>query len=147
MIELITDPQVWILLVTLATIEIVLGIDNLVFISIAVSRLPAERSEFARKFGAKYAFRDGGAAVVAQADDEDAVLRRSSQRFRCGARAGKTRLDAPQRIPQPVTERCSGRAAHDHVGAARAGWRRAARSSHQLWIVLRLATQAPRSRL
>ncbi|HEY4529926.1 MAG TPA: TerC family protein [Luteimonas sp.] len=51
MIELITDPQVWILLVTLATIEIVLGIDNLVFISIAVSRLPAERREFARKFG------------------------------------------------------------------------------------------------
>ena len=51
MIELITDPQVWILLVTLATIEIVLGIDNLVFISIAVSRLPVERREFARKFG------------------------------------------------------------------------------------------------
>ena len=51
MIELITDPQVWILLLTLSTIEIVLGIDNLVFISIAVSRLPAERREFARKFG------------------------------------------------------------------------------------------------
>src|SRR5690554_185570 len=51
MIELISDPQVWILLVTLATIEIVLGIDNLVFISIAVSRLPVERREFARKFG------------------------------------------------------------------------------------------------
>ncbi|MBJ7576138.1 TerC family protein [Luteimonas sp. MC1828] len=51
MMELISDPQVWILLVTLATIEIVLGIDNLVFISIAVSRLPAEKREFARKFG------------------------------------------------------------------------------------------------
>ena len=51
MIELISDPQVWILLVTLATIEIVLGIDNLVFISIAVSKLPAQRREFARKFG------------------------------------------------------------------------------------------------
>jgi len=51
MIELLTDPQVWILLVTLATIEIVLGIDNLVFISIAVSRLPVARREFARKFG------------------------------------------------------------------------------------------------
>lgn len=51
MMELISDPQVWILLLTLSTIEIVLGIDNLVFISIAVSGLPAERREFARKFG------------------------------------------------------------------------------------------------
>jgi predicted tellurium resistance membrane protein TerC len=51
MMELLSDPQVWILLVTLATIEIVLGIDNLVFISIAVSRLPVEKREFARKFG------------------------------------------------------------------------------------------------
>lgn len=51
MLELLSDPQVWILLLTLSTIEIVLGIDNLVFISIAVSKLPAERREFARKFG------------------------------------------------------------------------------------------------
>ena len=51
MVELLSDPQVWILLVTLSTIEIVLGIDNLVFISIAVSKLPPQRREFARKFG------------------------------------------------------------------------------------------------
>ena len=51
MMELLTDPQVWILLVTLSAIEIVLGIDNLVFISIAVGRLPVEQREFARKFG------------------------------------------------------------------------------------------------
>jgi predicted tellurium resistance membrane protein TerC len=51
MMELLSDPQVWILLVTLSTIEIVLGIDNLVFISIAVGELPVERREFARKFG------------------------------------------------------------------------------------------------
>lgn len=51
MMELLSDPQVWILLVTLSTIEIVLGIDNLVFISIAVSELPADKREFARKFG------------------------------------------------------------------------------------------------
>ena len=51
MLEMLSDPQVWILLATLSTIEIVLGIDNLVFISIAVSKLPAERREFARKFG------------------------------------------------------------------------------------------------
>jgi predicted tellurium resistance membrane protein TerC len=51
MLEMLSDPQVWILLLTLSTIEIVLGIDNLVFISIAVSKLPPERREFARKFG------------------------------------------------------------------------------------------------
>ena len=38
MIDLLTDPQAWITLITLSAIEIVLGIDNLVFISIAVSK-------------------------------------------------------------------------------------------------------------
>jgi predicted tellurium resistance membrane protein TerC len=51
MIELLTDPQAWITLITLSAIEIVLGIDNLVFISIAVSKLPHEQREKARKFG------------------------------------------------------------------------------------------------
>ena len=51
MMDMLSDPQVWILLVTLSSIEIVLGIDNLVFISIAVSRLPPERREQARKLG------------------------------------------------------------------------------------------------
>ena len=48
---MLTDPQVWITLVTLSAIEIVLGIDNLVFISIAVSKLPYAQREKARKFG------------------------------------------------------------------------------------------------
>lgn len=51
MLELLTDPQAWILLVTLASIEIVLGIDNIVFISIAVSHLEPVQRERARKFG------------------------------------------------------------------------------------------------
>ncbi|MDQ2703135.1 MAG: TerC family protein [Pseudomonadota bacterium] len=50
-LAMLADPQTWILLVTLSSIEIVLGIDNLVFISIAVSRLPPEQRERARKFG------------------------------------------------------------------------------------------------
>src|SRR5690606_209752 len=37
------STELWVALLTLATLEIVLGIDNLVFISIAVSRLPPER--------------------------------------------------------------------------------------------------------
>ena len=51
MIELLTDPQAWLTLITLSAIEIVLGIDNLVFISIAVSKLPHHQREKARKFG------------------------------------------------------------------------------------------------
>ncbi len=51
LMEMAANPQVWILLVTLASIEIVLGIDNLVFISIAVGKLPLEQREVARKFG------------------------------------------------------------------------------------------------
>lgn len=48
---MLMDPEVWIALMTLSAIEIVLGIDNLVFISIAVSRLPVETREKARKLG------------------------------------------------------------------------------------------------
>lgn len=49
--EWLFDPQIWIALITLAALEIVLGIDNLVFISIVVGRLPAKQRPFARKFG------------------------------------------------------------------------------------------------
>ena len=49
--ESLADPNVWLTLFTLSALEIVLGIDNLVFISIAVSRLPEERRPFARRLG------------------------------------------------------------------------------------------------
>jgi predicted tellurium resistance membrane protein TerC len=51
MMELLTDPQAWITFVTLSALEIVLGIDNIIFISILVSRLPPERRESARVTG------------------------------------------------------------------------------------------------
>ena len=47
----ISDPQVWISLVTLIGLEIVLGIDNLLFIAILADRLPEERRAAARKVG------------------------------------------------------------------------------------------------
>jgi predicted tellurium resistance membrane protein TerC len=47
----IFSSEIWIALFTLATLEIVLGVDNLVFISIAVSKLPPERRPAARRFG------------------------------------------------------------------------------------------------
>jgi predicted tellurium resistance membrane protein TerC len=45
------DSEIWIALFTLATLEIVLGVDNLVFISIAVSKLPPEQRPRARRLG------------------------------------------------------------------------------------------------
>jgi predicted tellurium resistance membrane protein TerC len=49
--EWIFSSEIWIALLTLSTLEIVLGVDNLVFISIAVSKLPPEQRPAARKFG------------------------------------------------------------------------------------------------
>jgi len=49
--ELLADPNVWLTLLTLSALEIVLGIDNLVFISIAVSRLPMQQRPLARRLG------------------------------------------------------------------------------------------------
>ena len=43
MIELITNPQVWIAFATLTALELVLGIDNIIFISILVDKLPKEK--------------------------------------------------------------------------------------------------------
>lgn len=51
MIELIYDPAVWVSLVTLTFMEIILGIDNVIFISVIVERLPAEQADRARKLG------------------------------------------------------------------------------------------------
>jgi predicted tellurium resistance membrane protein TerC len=47
----ITDPQIWISLVTLTGLEIVLGIDNIIFISILAGKLPAEQQQKARQLG------------------------------------------------------------------------------------------------
>ena len=49
--ELLLDPQAWIAFLTLTALELVLGIDNIVFISILVDRLPPERREFMRRLG------------------------------------------------------------------------------------------------
>ena len=51
MIDLLLDPQAWAALVTLSALEIVLGIDNVIFISVLVSRLPAAKAKRARQIG------------------------------------------------------------------------------------------------
>jgi predicted tellurium resistance membrane protein TerC len=51
MIEILLDPQIWIAFLTLTALELVLGIDNIIFISIIVDKLPQEKREIARKLG------------------------------------------------------------------------------------------------
>lgn len=51
MLELLSDPHAWMAFITLTALELVLGIDNIIFISILVDKLPVERREFARKLG------------------------------------------------------------------------------------------------
>ena len=51
LIALLTDPQVWIAFFTLTALELVLGIDNIIFISILVDKLPPVQRERARRIG------------------------------------------------------------------------------------------------
>jgi predicted tellurium resistance membrane protein TerC len=47
----LTDPQAWVAFATLTALEIVLGVDNVVFISILAGKLPVEQRERARRWG------------------------------------------------------------------------------------------------
>ena len=49
--EWISNPEIWISLITLTILEIVLGIDNIIFISIMASKLPAKKQKKARQLG------------------------------------------------------------------------------------------------
>ena len=51
MLELLASPEIWIAFFTLTALELVLGIDNIIFISILVDKLPPEKREVARRIG------------------------------------------------------------------------------------------------
>jgi predicted tellurium resistance membrane protein TerC len=51
MLELLADPAIWMSLLTLTALEIVLGIDNLIFLSIVSARLPRHQQRMARQIG------------------------------------------------------------------------------------------------
>ncbi|MGN6308592.1 MAG: TerC family protein [Xanthobacteraceae bacterium] len=51
MIELLTSPEAWAALLTLTALEIVLGIDNVIFLSVLVSRIPEPQATRARQLG------------------------------------------------------------------------------------------------
>jgi predicted tellurium resistance membrane protein TerC len=50
-VDLLLNPEVWVAFLTLLGLEIVLGIDNVIFISILVDKLPEERQALARRLG------------------------------------------------------------------------------------------------
>lgn len=56
MLDWIADPAGWAALATLTAMEIILGIDNVIFISVLVSRLPKEQADKARTIGLALAF-------------------------------------------------------------------------------------------
>lgn len=51
MFEWITDPNAWLALGTLTILEIVLGIDNIIFLSLVVAKLPKAQQNKARRIG------------------------------------------------------------------------------------------------
>jgi len=53
--QLVSDPNAWIAFLTLCALEIILGIDNIIFISVIANRLPLEIRERVRRFGLIFA--------------------------------------------------------------------------------------------
>jgi len=67
MFEWLADPNAWIALATLTALEIVLGIDNIIFISILVGRLPPDKRDLARRLGLSLAMGSRIALLMALA--------------------------------------------------------------------------------
>ena len=55
LLELMSDPNAWVAFLTLSALEIILGIDNIIFISVIANRLPLEIREKVRRFGLIFA--------------------------------------------------------------------------------------------
>jgi predicted tellurium resistance membrane protein TerC len=51
MIDLLTSPEAWAALLTLTALEIVLGVDNVIFLSVVVARIPPQQAKRARQIG------------------------------------------------------------------------------------------------
>ena len=55
LLQLMSDPNAWVAFLTLSALEIILGIDNIIFISVIANRLPVEIREKVRRFGLIFA--------------------------------------------------------------------------------------------
>ncbi len=99
--EWLTSPETWIALLSLTALEIVLGVDNIIFISILVGRLPPEQRNRARLIGLGAGDGDAHrAAAVAGLDDApDRPAVRDPR-----ARGLRTRPDPDRRRPLPARQ-------------------------------------------
>ena len=79
MLELLTSPEAWAAFVTLSVMEIVLGIDNIIFISILVGKLPEPQATRARQIGLLLALRLPRRAALRHHLDHRPDRRRSSR--------------------------------------------------------------------
>ena len=71
---LLNDPAAWAALVSLVIMEIVLGIDNLIFISILTNKLPEEQRERARNIGIGYGLSSILGEAVTLKEDRKSVV-------------------------------------------------------------------------
>ena len=77
MIALTQNPEAWVALFTLIVMEVVLGIDNLVFISILSNKLPEHQRSKARKIGIRAAHGDAPSMKVKKGHSYRVLLRAS----------------------------------------------------------------------
>jgi len=98
--EWLTDPQAWIGLLTLTMLEIVLGIDNIIFISILAGKLPPAKQRRARQIGLGLAMlmRSVAALTLLGCRADETAFRRG--RLRCI----RTGLDPDRRRLVPARE-------------------------------------------
>ena len=68
--EILTDPEVWLAFLTLTVLEIVLGIDNIIFISVLTGRLPEAQRARGRSSGSRSRWSCGLRCCVADVGDE-----------------------------------------------------------------------------
>ena len=93
--ELLLDPQVWIAFATLTALELVLGIDNIIFISILVDKLPPAARDRARRIGALKKRQDELAKQAAKHSKEGAT---PDSKFEQDVRAVAYDLDLQQQL-------------------------------------------------
>ncbi len=58
------QPDIWLTLITLTFLEIILGVDNIIFLSLVVAKLPLSQQNMARKLGLSCAGNDSNLLIV-----------------------------------------------------------------------------------
>ena len=102
MFDWIADPNAWVALATLTALEIVLGVDNIIFISILVGRLPPEQRDLARRLGLTLAMGSRTGCCCSRIGVDHEADRAAVHR--AGAGHLRARPDPDRRRPVPAVE-------------------------------------------